>query len=721
MKSKDKERLILGIIKYAPSSIVIILAFFVTLYISLEHTTKLQQEKNSIKEEYLFLNKDKIKIDIKTVNNYVRKSFKESRQQLHKELHNKINVIHDIAMNIYERNKEILSSEQIITQIKIAIENIRYHNGNGYFSIHTMSGMNILHPINRDFENTLVLDRKDSSGKHPVKEAIYIANTKGEGVFSWHYFKPNDASREFKKIGIVKKFEPYNLIITTALFEEDFNSIVENRILEHLSQIEYQDKGYIFVVNKEGSMLLTKSNLKHVKDESHHYAQDFKSFVDSKQSRTYIQYSLMKGDKEFSKISYLQKANNGEWIIGTGFNLDKLNLMISKKQKELNIEYKQHLNFVLISVLIITSILLILSWLLSQYLERLFFSFKKQLFEKELEKLDNYQQTITSLVNLIEQRDFYTAGHSYRVSHYSTVIAEAMDFKSEDINMLQQIGLLHDIGKISIPDSILLKPGKLTKQEFDIIKCHTTLGYDVVSKIPMFKDFANIILSHHERYDGTGYPNGLKGDEIPPLASVLSIADSFDAMTSRRIYNQRKTAQEALLELEKESGILFDPKILRVALQALQKIDINHHLQESQLPKTAIEKERFAYFFKDGLTNISNENYFDLLLKQDLHQYRCLNLILIHNFSLYNDKYGWTRGDELLIKITKFIQKKYKTKELFRFQGVNFILLNDTHIDIDITLLEKEIKPFSISCELIHSNLNTFEKFDILKEYLNKI
>ena len=321
---------------------------------------------------------------------------------------------------------------------------------------------------------------------------------------------------------------------------------------------------------------------------------------------------------------------------------------------------------------------------------------------------------------MIEQRDLYTGGHSRRVADYAAMIAQQMDFSSHDIMILKQIGLLHDIGKIAIPDSILLKPGKLTKKEFDIIKSHSLIGYNVISNISMFKGFSDIILYHHERYDGSGYPKGLQKEEIPTLAVILSIADSFDAMTSSRIYNFKRSVGEALNELKKESGVSFHPDIINAALKALKNVDVNNELSKTQFPDTPIEKERLSYYFKDALTGFSNERYLTVLFKQNFHKYKCINLILVHNYSFYNKKFGWEKGNELLITIANLIQKQYIAKEFFRFHGVNFILLHDTHLEVNLNQLNIELKKYNVNCELHHFHLDKFNTFDAVIKNLNK-
>ncbi len=164
----------------------------------------------------------------------------------------------------------------------------------------------------------------------------------------------------------------------------------------------------------------------------------------------------------------------------------------------------------------------------------------------EKEKVDNFEKTLISFVSMIESRDTYTAGHSQRVASYCRIIAKEMSLSEEECNLIYRAGILHDIGKINTPDSILLKPGRLTKLEFNIIREHVSESYNILLGIPMYSDMADIIICHHERYDGNGYPNKLKGEEISILAHIMIVADAFDAMTTSRIYKDSKDTFNAI-------------------------------------------------------------------------------------------------------------------------------------------------------------------------------
>lgn len=180
-----------------------------------------------------------------------------------------------------------------------------------------------------------------------------------------------------------------------------------------------------------------------------------------------------------------------------------------------------------------------------------------------------YLESIETLRFTVEAKDTYTRGHSDRVSEYSVLIGKKLGLSDEDINTLKIGGLFHDIGKIGVPDSILLKNAKLTDEEYSEIKNHPSIGAHILSNATIFKDALPVVKHHHERYDGTGYPGKLKGEAIPYLARIAAVADSFDAMTSRRTYRNSMDLDFVKAEIEKCKGTQFDPKCADAFLNIL--------------------------------------------------------------------------------------------------------------------------------------------------------
>jgi putative nucleotidyltransferase with HDIG domain len=194
------------------------------------------------------------------------------------------------------------------------------------------------------------------------------------------------------------------------------------------------------------------------------------------------------------------------------------------------------------------------------------------LLKNRIEDKNNQIDLIKALAQSLDSRDSYTAFHSQNVALYSEMIAKEMGLSYKLCNALYLGGLLHDIGKIGVPEGILNKPGRLTAEEFSEIKKHPVTGYEMVKHIPAFRKngILDMILHHHERYDGKGYPRGLKAEEIPLVARIMAVADAFDAMTSKRIYRNEVNLNYTINEIRQNIGTQFDPKIARVFLNILE-------------------------------------------------------------------------------------------------------------------------------------------------------
>jgi HD-GYP domain-containing protein (c-di-GMP phosphodiesterase class II) len=184
---------------------------------------------------------------------------------------------------------------------------------------------------------------------------------------------------------------------------------------------------------------------------------------------------------------------------------------------------------------------------------------------------ESFLATVKALAQAVDAKDSYTAGHSSRVTLYSTIIAEEMGLDEAEVRRVRMAGLLHDVGKIGIRDSVLSKPGSLTDEEFAVMKSHPAVGETILKPVLQLAEVIPGVVSHHERFDGRGYPRGLKGEEIPLLGRIIGVADAFDAMTSDRVYRPRLSDEFALEELKKHSGAQFDGRIVKAFLSAYDK------------------------------------------------------------------------------------------------------------------------------------------------------
>lgn len=205
-------------------------------------------------------------------------------------------------------------------------------------------------------------------------------------------------------------------------------------------------------------------------------------------------------------------------------------------------------------------------------LERMVWDRTQDLQRAIREIRSTYRQTLEALGAALDTRDLETQSHSRRVAGYTVTLAFKMGLPRSQIIEIERGALLHDIGKIGVPDAIFLKPGPLNDEEWKIMRSHVDLGYRMVRNIEFLKEASLVIYGHHERYNGTGYPRGLKAEDIPIGARIFSVADTLDAMTSDRVYRRRLDFEAVRLEVVKYSGTQFDPKVVGAFLQIPQEM-----------------------------------------------------------------------------------------------------------------------------------------------------
>ena len=413
-----------------------------------------------------------------------------------------------------------------------------------------------------------------------------------------------------------------------------------------------------------------------------------------KDKEVYFDYYFKKktNDSISHKLAYARLFEPFDWIMVTGVYLDDIEGIIHNEEKVLEKKLRIHHYFV-IAISTFLALLLIT------------FIYKKEKYEisskeHELEVLHhheevkNYKEVLYSMLDLIEKRDPYTAGHTERVAQYAVLIAEAMHLNQEDIDALYEAAIMHDIGKVSTPDAILLKPGLLSQSEYKIIQDHLMCGYEILNAIQAFQKHAEIMRNHHERYDGKGYPRGLKANEIPLLSHILILVDAFDAMTSKRIYKSSKSLEEALHEVEELKGKQFSPEVVDVALPVLKHnglIPAEHNDLSNEY-----EAARVVYYYKDALTGLYNYNYLEHLLSfekdtQKRH-YHCCYFVNIKHFGQYNMQYGWTKGNEKLMFLAEKLNTLCKPSPIFRVYGDDFLILNEVHIELNKEVLKQVLE-----------------------------
>ena len=339
---------------------------------------------------------------------------------------------------------------------------------------------------------------------------------------------------------------------------------------------------------------------------------------------------------------------------------------------------------------------------------------ENQIQRMEDEKLLHYKQLLESLVDLIEQRDAYTAGHTRRVAVYCDLIAKTIGMDTDQRSQLYEASILHDIGKIVVPDSILLKPGRLDKSEYELIQSHLTMGYQMLNRISYYRPLAEIIRCHHEKYDGSGYPQGLMGDDISLASHIMIVADAIDAMTSNRIYQPRRTMANAIEEIVRYKGIWYHPRVVDAAVLALQ--NVSGDIVASQVPVTPMERARLSYYFKDQLTGVYNESYLHMIVNNMIPDvfYSHYLLIEIKGMSNYNAHHGWHSGSMLIQTISEKLLKVISSEHIFRVFGDDFVVGSNSLEKIQS--YKKKLNHSIEGIDLIIRELNINDLIKMLQE-----
>ena len=311
--------------------------------------------------------------------------------------------------------------------------------------------------------------------------------------------------------------------------------------------------------------------------------------------------------------------------------------------------------------------------------------------KKQTEKMS--LQMMQTLSTTIEAKNEYTRGHSYRVAEYSALIAEELGWAPEEVQNLKHSAYLHDIGKIGIPDSILNKPSRLTDEEYSLIKRHTVIGAEILKDVTLIPNVIAVTRSHHERYDGKGYPDGLSGEKIPIHARIVAMADSYDAMNSRRIYRNSLPQDVIYEEIRKNRGLQFDPKITDIFLKLMDENRLpvwdsdsaaadSYNFPDMQLTVskfisdvvTTIKAQEDSKNY-DFLTGLPMRNLGERLTAELMQQHNgCLVFLDMDNLKKINDIYGHTAGDRALKLLGNMLTHYTENGIACRLGGDEFLL-----------------------------------------------
>ena len=450
---RNQEKNLLNFIRYIPILVTLIISIIVIGILINEQKREVEEQKINIEKQFLEDEKERIKTDITTVYTYAKLLKSTSEEELRLDLKSKINNIHKIMTNIYINNKDKKSKYEIIKQIKEAVDTIRFNNGNGYFSIHTLEGINILHPVIKSYEGTSVLNRIDAKGTYTVQKAINIVKTKGEGFFNWYSKKPNGGEKEFEKIGVVKKFEPYNLMITTGAFKDDFEISLKNKMLNYISKLEFKNNGYAFIIKFNGDVLYHPSekaiNGNIFKEKRFiHIKKIYEDLILKKGTDIgdylFIEPKVVEGkDTKDIKITYAKRIDDWEWIIATNFKLSDVNNFIENMNNIEEKKYEKYKNDIIFYGLIFTIFIIIISYFIAKLLEKEFLKYKN--------KIEEEKETIL-LSQKIAKLGTWTYNIESKESNFSEEVQKMFGIKkikdSNFINYLKKVLHKDDLNRV---------------------------------------------------------------------------------------------------------------------------------------------------------------------------------------------------------------------------------------------------------------------------------
>lgn len=334
----------------------------------------------------------------------------------------------------------------------------------------------------------------------------------------------------------------------------------------------------------------------------------------------------------------------------------------------------------------------------------------EQKVEAKAAKIEQFSYGIlATLTGMVEGKDEAARGHSIRVAEYCTLLAEAVGWSTGEIQNLRYIAMLHDIGKVALPESVLNKPGELTEMEYDIIKSHTTLGGAVLRDIETIQNVNVGAEFHHERYDGTGYPFGLKAEEIPVEARIISIADAYDAMNSRRVYRDAMGLRIIRQQMIEGRGTQFDPDFLDAFIEVLDSGKLQEVEEKAEWKKIAcgegsiLLKEILKHVAdaqnegdRDSLTGLLNRKSGEKKVRQAMQEAPgCLAFIDLDNLKRTNDTMGHAAGDYAIKMVGEVLIEHGKNAVVARIGGDEFVFyMKDTDKNEAIRTIESVMRSF---------------------------
>ncbi|WP_022670837.1 HD domain-containing phosphohydrolase [Hippea alviniae] len=624
------------------------------------------------------------------------------------------------------------------------------------YYIFDLKGRCLFNPFDKLLEGRNLIGLEDKKSNKPFLKLVNLAKSHDTGClfqnypYNWHFLKKEDIGRYGFTFFVV--FRNYGYIVVGRFDLEPIEYSLHQKWVKYLSIYRYgkNNHGYIFVLklrkhpsngcfayeivnpNRPKAESRCLSLLKKDKEGFLYREKYFKDIETKGYSFVEYYYRLPGSDRDVLKVSYLKLFKRWNWVIGTGTYMpdlySSLRLAQIRDKRELNrVKTTMALVFSVVSFLIL-ALYLYVSRFANRKINTVFRKFEdylsraefidtrpyrriKQLMwitgslNKAIEKFKKYENDLLkSFVDVLETRDIYTKGHSQRVAFYSKKIAEALGFDEKFQEKIYKAGLLHDIGKVGIPDNILLKPGRLSENEYKTIKYHSVISYEILKRVEHFKDIAECVRQHHEKCDGSGYPDGLKCDEICIEARILAIADIFDALTTTRPYRKAFTPEEAIEILKKEK---VDQDILSKVEKVLLDAFKERELTTAEFMSEEIDRIRSEIFKVDYMTGLLFITSFVGELRSLIKNNRrfVLFAINIKGIAEVNYRFSTETGNRVIENMAKIIKDAEKL-----FKGEMFAC----RAYADIFLVAVKLDKFSL--EEIESFFNGINLARLLKE-----
>ncbi len=672
-----------------------------------------------IKKDYIHNREQQVRSDVlRTVQyiQYVKISYKYKVNDI---VQSSLENLIKIANNIYKENRKTYDSKRLKSILVTLFAKSRFYFNNGFYLFVDKKGR----VINKS--------AKIRFSKRTTDRFLYFFSNFKSGFFDGE----TTDKKEFASY--VEFFKPLGVyVVSCILFNSLEDEIKRDVIFSVIKKNSIVDKNrYIFINTKSGNAIITNNRLfnngtklwdtyKDKKDKERIISVFKKELqVYRKPAGGFIYYKWYEPatGKITDKISFIYGYKPWGWIIGEGFYLDRATVVIDSIKSRFysvvnRILTKSYIFFFFVVVMTLISVYfayILIRKNIEYMLERFEHYFKKRVklkkdkckvsefcyiidyINRTIDIFNRYEnEFLEAFSYAMEARDTYTRGHSHRVGFYAKIIAEALGLDPNKQEELYKAGLLHDIGKIGVPDNILLKPGKLTPNEYRIVQYHSIFSYEIVYRVSQFKTMASYIKHHHERCDGSGYPDGLKCDKIELEAKILAIADVFDALTSRRTYRDKLSPERAIEILKKEK---LDQDIIKRVEEAL--VD-NYVLETDTEVRLQLTKEvdsiRKELFDIDYMTGLKRRRVFVSKVENLIKQKKkfAMFMVDVKSLSFINYEFSTRAGDKIIvytaIALSEILEEMgYKDNELSRAYNDAFLFIVPLKDEDEISILPK--------------------------------